>query len=125
MQAIGNKIALTLLTSITLISLMSCGNKGDEQDREPAVRPVKLITLSGASDLQTAKYPAVLDAAQLSELSFQVGGLIENIAVVNSQQVQTGDEIARLDQRDFQSQVTSARAQFENAEEEYQRAVRL
>ena len=125
MRTVGNKIALTLLMSITLISLISCGNKDGEQDREPAVRPVKLITLSGASDLQTAKYPAVLDAAQLSELSFQVGGLIENIAVVNSQQVQAGDEIARLDQRDFQSQVMSARAQFEIAEEEYRRAVRL
>ena len=115
MQAVGNKIALILVFSITLIFCASCGNKDGEQGREPAVRPVKLITLSGASDLQTAKYPAVIDAAQLSELSFQVAGLIEDISVVDSQTVQAGDEIARLDQRDFQSQVMSARAQFEVA----------
>ena len=63
-----------------------------------------------------ATYPAVLDAAQLSELRFQVLGLIEDIAVVDSQRVQEGDVIARLDRRDFQNQVVSARAQFENAE---------
>ncbi len=125
MRAVGNKTTLTFVFSMMLILLTSCGNRDGEQTREAAVRPVKLITLSGASDLQVAKYPAVLDAAQLSELSFQIGGLIADIAVVDSQQVQTGDEIARLDQRDFRSQVTSARAQFENAEEEYQRAVRL
>ncbi len=125
MREVGNKFALTLVISITLIFLASCGNKDGEQVQEPLVRPVKLITLSGASDLQVARYPAVLDAAQLSELSFQVGGSIEDVAVVDSQKVQEGDVIARLDQRDFQSQVVSARAQFENAEEEYQRAVRL
>ncbi len=125
MRAVGNKFTLTLVCSITLIFLASCGNKDVEDVREPAVRPVKLMTLSGASDLQLARYPAVLDAAQLSELSFQVGGLVAEIAVVDSQKVQAGDVIASLDQRDFQSQVTSAKAQFENAEEEYQRAVRL
>ncbi len=122
MRAVGNKITLALAFSITPIISTSCGN---EQVREPAVRPVKLITLSGASHLQVTRYPAMLDAAQSSDLSFQVGGLIADLAVSESQEVQKGDVIARLDQRDFQSQVTSARVQFENAEEEYQRAVRL
>jgi RND family efflux transporter MFP subunit len=125
MRAVRNKIALTLVFSMTLILSASCGNKDGERGREPAVRPVKLITLSGASGRQTVKYPAVLDAAQLAELSFQVGGLVTEVAVVDSQKVQMGDVIARLDQRDFQSQVTSARAQFESAEAEYQRTVRL
>jgi RND family efflux transporter MFP subunit len=125
MRAVGNKITLTLVCSITLIFLAACGSKDGEDDREPAVRPVKLITLSGASDLQITRYPAVLDAAESADLSFQVGGLIADLAVSDSQNVQQGDVIARLDQRDFQSQVTSARVQFENAEEEYQRAVRL
>ncbi len=122
MRAVGNKITLALAFSITPIISTSCGN---EQVREPAVRPVKLITLSGASHLQVTRYPAMLDAAQSSDLSFQVGGLIADLAVSDSQEVQKGDVIARLDQRDFQSQVTSARVQFENAEKEYQRAVRL
>ncbi len=125
MRTFGGRIAVTFVFLTTLIFAASCGREDAEQVREPTIRPVKLITLSGASDLQLARYPAVLDAAQLSELSFQVGGLVAKIAVVDSQKVQAGDVIASLDQRDFQSQVTSARAQFENAEEEYQRAVRL
>ena len=116
---------MTFVFLTTLIFAASCGREDDDQVREPKVRPVKLITLSGASDLQTAKYPATVSAEQRSELSFQVGGLIEDIAVTESQEVQEGDVIARLDQRDFQSQANSARSRFANAEEEYQRAVRL
>jgi len=125
MRTFGGRTAVTFVFLTTLIFAASCGREDAEQVREPKVRPVKLITLSGASDLQTAKYPATVSAAQRSELSFQVGGLIEDIAVTESQEVKDGDVIARLDQRDFQSQVKSARSQFENAEEEFQRAVRL
>ena len=121
----SSRIALALTLSIALAATISCGREDTEQTREPAVRPVKLITLSPASDLQTSRYPAVVSAGRFSELSFQVGGLIEEIAVVDSQQVNEGDLIARLDQRDFKSQVASARSQFQNAEEEYQRGLRL
>ena len=125
MRTFGGRITVTFVFLTTLIFAASCGREDAEQVREPTARPVKLIKLSGAPDLQVTRYPAVLDAAQVAELSFQVGGLIEEKAVVDSQTVREGDVIARLDQRDFQSQVASARAQFENAEEEYQRAVRL
>jgi RND family efflux transporter MFP subunit len=125
MRAPGHRITLALVFLSTLFYLTSCGKTDSEQVREPSVRPVKLITLSEASHLQMTKYPAVLDAAQSSDLSFQVSGTIAELAVSDSQKVREGDVIAKLDQRDFQSQVTSARVQFENADEEYQRAVRL
>ena len=125
MRASANRITLALVFSTTLIFLTSCGKKDGEQVREPSVRPVKLITLSEGSHLQTTSYPAVLDSAQSSDLSFQVGGMIAELAVGESETVQEGDVIARLDQRDFQSQAISARVQFENADVEYQRAVRL
>ena len=115
--------AITLCFALTFIA--SCGNDDVEQTREPAVRPVKLITLSPASDVQTSRYPAVVSAARFSELSFQVGGLIEEIAVVEAQQVVEGELIARLDQSDFKTQLAADRSQFQNSEEEYQRAVRL
>ncbi len=119
--------ALIRLTAalVLLFVTASCGSEDTGPAREPAVRPVKLMTLSPASDVQTVRYPGVVDASQFSELSFQVSGLIEELAVVEAQQVAEGDLIARLDQRDFQSQAQAALSQFQNAEEEFQRAVRL
>ena len=116
-------LATTL--SIALVTVTACSSDTEEEVQEPLVRPVKLLTLTTASDLQTSRYPASVSAGRFSELSFQVGGLIEEVAVVDAQEVNAGDLIARLDQRDYQSSAVSARAQFQNAEEEYQRAVRL
>ncbi len=111
--------------TVVLAAVVSCDSADVEENQEPPVRPVKMMTLSPASDVETSRYPVTVSAGQFSELSFQVGGLIEEVAVDDAQEVNAGDVIARLDQRDFQSQLTTARAQFQNAEEEYQRAVRL
>ena len=125
MRFTKSRPVLALPMALALLVNAGCGGDNAEEVRETAVRPVKLITLSPASEVETVRYPAVVNAAQFSELSFQTGGLIEEIVVTEAQQVAEGDLIARLDQRDFQSQVDSARSQFENAEEEYQRGLRL
>jgi RND family efflux transporter MFP subunit len=115
---------VTVLTAI-LAATASCSDSDTEEVRKPDVRPVKLLTLAAASDLEMSRYPAVVNAGQFNELSFQVGGLLEELAVDEGQKVRAGGIIAKLDQRDFISQLASVRAQFQNAEEEYQRAIRL
>ncbi len=125
MRGVFNRVALVATVFIALGSLVSCGTDQVETVREPPVRPAKLLTLSPASDVQTSRYPAVISVARFSELSFQVGGLIEDLPVIKAQEVEQGDLIARLDQRDFQSKLASAKSQFINAEEEYTRALRL
>ncbi len=50
---------------------------------------------------------------------------MKELLVVEAQKVKKGEILARLDQRDLQVQLKSARAQFDNANAEYQRAVRL
>jgi RND family efflux transporter MFP subunit len=125
MRSINWQRLLAVALSLALSMVASCGGDDDQETREPAVRPVKMLTLSPASDLLTSRYPGLVSAGRFSELSFQVGGLIEEVAAVDAQEVNAGDLIARLDQRDFESKAVSARSQFENAEEDYQRAVRL
>ncbi|MGI9248293.1 MAG: efflux RND transporter periplasmic adaptor subunit [Woeseiaceae bacterium] len=125
MQRSTRRFLLAMTLSTSLVTVASCGGDTVEDVAEPVVRPVKMVMVSTASDLQTSRYPATVSAGRFSELSFQAGGLIEEIAVVDAQEVNAGDLIARLDQRDFQSNAVAARSQFQNAEEEYQRAVRL
>lgn len=91
----------------------------------PIIRPVKIITVAAAENLETIRYPAVIQAAGGVDLAFQVGGLLLELPIMEAQRVQRGELIAKLDQRDFISQVEAARAQYELAEQEYQRALRL
>jgi len=109
----------------TTLILAACGGSGTDKARAPTVRPVKMLTVSAATGLLSRRFPAVVNAGRFSELSFQVGGLLDEVAVTESQEVEEGDLIARLVTRDFENQLNSARSRFQNAEDEYQRAVRL
>ena len=128
----GNQIRLddrALLRSVISVFVLgllaACVAEEPDDVREPGVRPVKMLSLSTASGLQTSRYPGVVQAAQFAELSFSVGGRVAEIAVASGQMIGEGDVIATLDQRDFQSRVRAAQAAFRNAEEQYQRATRL
>ena len=118
------KLAKLYVLSLGLLLLTAC-EKEVPQASAPTVRPVKIATIESAERLQTTRYPAVIQASGSVDLTFQVGGLLQELPVTEAQIVRQGDLIAKLDPRDFVSQVNSARAQYELAEKEYQRAVRL
>lgn len=107
-----------------LAAASACAPEAEEAT-EPPVRPIKLIAVEEASNQFPVSYPAVIEAAQSSVLTFQVSGLLQELPVTEGQQVEEGALIAKLDQRDYQNNYNSAKAQYDNAESEYQRAVRL
>ncbi|MEM7055039.1 MAG: efflux RND transporter periplasmic adaptor subunit [Pseudomonadota bacterium] len=115
----------TVLLVVGLLLIAGCEAEPENQTSDPVVRPVKLIEVGSVNIGLDLRYPAVIDATESTELSFQVGGLILELPVSEAQDVEQGAVIARLDQRDFESNVNSARASFTNAEDEYQRALRL
>lgn len=115
------KLAFLLFSVVTLTA---CSNQAAETP-EPVVRPIKLVTVEATSNEFPLSYPAVIEAAQSSELTFQVSGLLQELPVIESQEIKQGDLIAKLDQRDFQTNYNSAKAQYDAAESEYQRARRL
>ncbi len=98
---------------------------GEAQDTPATVRPAKLIELTAGSDVRTVSFPAIIEASVSSQLTFQVGGLILELAVREGQLVEQGSTIARLDQRNFRNELATAEAQYDNANAEFQRAERL
>lgn len=113
------------LAILAALLLSACDNSSDKNNTEKVVRPAKLITVGQAGAEDFLRYPAVIKSLQLRKLSFAVSGVVQEVTVVESQAVKKGEVLARLDQRDLQAQLNSASAQYKNADEEYQRAVRL
>lgn len=113
---------LLLLGGAAAISACS-----SDQDIELEVtpRPVKMIEITASSDIRNADFPAIIEASESVELSFQVPGLIESITVSEGDKVSKGEVIARLDQRDFRNNLATAQAEFETADLEYERGLIL
>ena len=115
------------LSIFIAFSFNACDSKPLQTDKvsTPQVRPAKLLTITASSTKDFLNYPAIIKSQELSALSFGVSGKVKAVEVVEAQQVKKGDLLAKLDQRTLLAKITSAKAQFKNADEEYQRALRL
>ncbi|MBQ0719705.1 MAG: efflux RND transporter periplasmic adaptor subunit [Gammaproteobacteria bacterium] len=108
-------------------TLTACGFERAGSSRELAqrVRPAKLITVGQGGEPESLNFPAVVQSSQQTEMSFEVGGMLNELFAVEGSRVQKGEVLAKLDQRDLQAKQSSAQAQFKHANTEYQRALRL
>lgn len=119
-----NFAAAGLLIVALPAALIGC-SKQETSPSVDAARPAKIVTVATSSNRRDLTFPAVVRAARSAELTFQVTGEIKELNVLEGQQVEQGVVIAKLDQRNAKNNVAQARAEYENAEAEYQRARRL
>jgi len=126
---------LTIFRNLTRISwlfglilvLSSCGEESTSNVKKPEdeIRPVRLIEVGGNNNNKFLNYPAVIKSQQLTTLSFEVAGVVNEVLVTEAQKVNQGDILAKLDKRDLNAKLSSARAEYDIANSDYQRAVRL
>ncbi len=114
-----------ILSCVFLLASCDSEPASSENKTEVLVRPAKLIEVGLTNSADFLNYSAVIKSQQSSTLSFEVGGVLKELLVVEAQQVKQGDVLAKLDQRNLQTKLKSTRAQYDNANTEYQRAVRL
>ncbi|MEO0883469.1 MAG: efflux RND transporter periplasmic adaptor subunit [Pseudomonadota bacterium] len=119
-----NLRAKGLTALISLLAIVSCGAEQAEETA-PVIRPAKLIDIAVTDNTRTLSFPAIVEASTSVNLTFQVGGLIQDVAVTEGDEVTNGQVIARLDQRDFRNNLSTMQAQFNSAQSEFERAERL
>jgi membrane fusion protein, multidrug efflux system len=76
-------------------------------------------------DEELLELPGTVQAAQRSELAFQVSGLMIERPVVAGQRVAAGELLAQLDPRDFENRLALEQARLDLAEAEFRRFSRL
>jgi len=121
MDIILKSLPTKLLTVAMLLVVTGCSEKQEQVQVDASPRPVKLITIAGAGDARTLTYPATIDAVQISRLAFQVSGKLEQLNVIAAQEVVQGEQLASLEKRTFNNQLSSANAQFKTALSDYER----
>ena len=99
----------------SLLTLSACSPE-EQQEAKEIIRPVKTIVVEASSIVQQKSYPAIVLPAQQAELSFRSSGQIIEMPVKAASIVKEDDVIAKLDTRDFISQVTALESQMEQAQ---------
>ncbi|MDX1705267.1 efflux RND transporter periplasmic adaptor subunit [Pseudidiomarina sp.] len=108
-----------------LTALTACSDAASTDTGRDTVQPVKLYQVQANDSARLRSFPAVVEAAEVAQLAFRVGGEIAEFPARPGDQVKQGQLIARLDPTDYQLLVNQAEAQYNLAEAQFQRTKNL
>ncbi len=106
------------LRALGLGALLSLGLPGCSEPPAPPeeiVRSVKTVAVSRRPMGQLRRLTGVLSASEKSDLSFQVGGRVQSVAVKAGERVRAGQLLASLDASEYQIRLDSAIADLQSA----------
>ena len=125
------RFVISAILVVGLVGLQGCGDKKKEAAEQP-VRGLRAYKVTAKAESRVRRFPSVLQPADVSSLSFEIGGQLKAVTLTVGQKVQLGDMLAEIDPRSLQTQVEQAsagvqqaQAQFDNAEGDFQRKEEL
>lgn len=123
-------IAAAVSVLLVVVLVLFLGN--DQPVAEIAVRPVKLLTVGSSAATPVVELAGEVRARVESRLGFRVSGKIISRRVEAGQHVRRGEELARIDPRDYllaqnsaQANIATAQADLDIARSELERFVNL
>ena len=102
--------ALLASLAVACTVMLSGGCEPQPPEQVSVVRPVKMLTIEGPGAVQQREYPATVKATQQADMGFEVPGRIVEFLVKEGQIVESGEVLARLDDRDYQAELEKAKA---------------
>ncbi len=110
------RVSAASMIAAALAAALGLGCGGDLEDpAEPPARPVKMVTFGEAWEDRIFTYPGKVHPDTAVEVAFEVSGRLEELPVAKGQEVAAGSLLGRLDPRDFENEVSAARATLEEA----------
>ncbi len=112
-----------LLIVISLV-MAGCGREEAAPARE-VIQPAKVMVMTGITNETKRQLPGTVRASQRVDLSFQVSGQLKYFPLKEGQAVKQGEVLGRLDDRDYRSNLSAAKAEFTQAKGNFKRAEEL
>jgi RND family efflux transporter MFP subunit len=103
----------SLLVGLAALPILTSCSEPPEPPAE-IVRSIKSVTVSRRPMGQLRRLSGVLSASEESELSFQVGGRVQSVAVDAGDRVRAGQLLASLDAEPYQLRLDSAIADLQS-----------
>ena len=124
-MSISQSYVKHLLIGVTVVLLVNLAGCDEPQVAAPVVRPVLAIMVGEGSTIGGRTYHGRAQAIQSANLAFNVSGSLIERPVKVGESVTTGQLLARLDPRDYQSKFNAAQAQLTKDKANFKRAKEL
>lgn len=113
---------LTTSLSLLILTAVISGCSAESTEVVPSsIRPVKLFKVTDVNAGSLRAFPAKVAATKQAELSFRLSGHLVDFDLVEGQQVEKGDILARLDSRDARNTLLNREADYELAKADFKR----
>lgn len=119
---------LKIAVVISLYFLLTACQEAPPPNVKEQVRSLKTITVNQLASSQTRTFSGVVQAADSTRLSFEIGGKVQVISFKVGDRVKKGEILASLDKHPYELDVTAAKADldkakadFDNKKKEYNR----
>ncbi len=112
---------IKLVLYVMVIALSGCKNSGEKLPQAKTIKYVKVETIGEKNTLAQTSFNGKIKEKTLTSLSFRVGGPLTKLNVKQGDFVRAGQVIAEIDQRDYELQLETTKAQFTQLESEYKR----
>jgi multidrug efflux pump subunit AcrA (membrane-fusion protein) len=110
------RLNLKLISSFLFIFLFSLqGCEKEEVAEKKIIRPVMAMKVIEEVQFRQRQFPGTAKATQEIDLSFRVSGPLITLPVDIGDEVSTGDVVARIDPRDYEVRLRSARGELNEA----------
>ncbi|EPN4796060.1 efflux RND transporter periplasmic adaptor subunit [Vibrio alginolyticus] len=113
------------VVTLSLSGMLTGCNKAISEPSESLIKPVKLLAVKDLELEDSHAFLARIDATHRAQLSFQVGGEVDELRVRMGQKVQKGEVLATLDPKDLQLALDAAQAQYALAKTQWDRSKNL
>lgn len=123
-RAVMKLSSVLLFSALSIIPLTACDSAKPNKVSE-AIRAVKLLNVSDALAQDTRTFPAKIAAQGQADMAFRVSGNLIAMPFLQGEEVQKGQVIAQLDDRDAKNLVLLREADFELAQADFTRKQQL
>lgn len=103
-----------LILSVAFLALTAC--REEEDTAEAPVRGLKTHLVTAGPNVETRRFPAVLEPSEITPLSFEISGALGELSLAVGQRIAKGETLAALDRTTLELQVASAQAAVDQAQ---------
>ena len=115
-----DRFSAILMAVFFLFFLFSCSKK-EEKAAVEVIRPVKMMAIASGGEAFKRAFPGKVQASQEVDLSFKVSGPLIELPVKEGKGVKKGQLLARIDPRDFKTNLDQAKARSLEAQQQFKR----
>ncbi len=111
--------AIVCLVTFVALLVTSCGKEEEKAPVSEVVRPVKVMTVVSSGGGGGLQFPGKVRASKRVELAFKVvGGRLFELPIAGKEggYVKKGELLARIDPKDFQTDLRNAEGRLREAE---------